>query len=102
MIALRVPQAIFDMMTQYAFAGFTSLAPLLVAALFWRRSTRWGALASTVWTAAAVAGVAVLQTMVPAPPPGIAGDDPGDRRRGYHYAGRERHDGVRHAAGRRR
>jgi hypothetical protein len=27
-------------------------------------------LASTVWTAAAVAGVAVLQSMVPPPPPG--------------------------------
>ena len=70
LIALRVPQAIFDLMTQFAFAGFTSMVPLLVAALFWRRSTRWGALASTVWTAAAVAGVAVLQSLVPAPPPG--------------------------------
>ena len=70
LIALRVPQSIFDLMTQFAFAGFASLSPLLVAALFWRRSTKWGALASTVWTAAAVAGVAVLQSMVPAPPPG--------------------------------
>jgi solute:Na+ symporter, SSS family len=69
-IALKVPQSIFDLATQYAFAGYSALSPLLVAALFWRRSTKWGALAVTVWTAAAVAAVATLQTLVPAPPPG--------------------------------
>jgi SSS family solute:Na+ symporter len=69
-IALRLPQSIFDVATQYAFAGYAALAPLLVAALFWRSSTRWGALASTVWAAAAVAAVAVCQTLIPAPPPG--------------------------------
>ena len=69
-IALRTPQSIFDVATQYAFAGYSALAPLLVAALFWRRSTKWGALASTLWTAAAVLAVAVVQTMVPAPAPG--------------------------------
>jgi solute:Na+ symporter, SSS family len=69
-IALRVPQSIFDLATQYAFAGYAALSPLLVAALFWKRSTKWGALASTLWTAAAVATVAVVQTSIPAPPPG--------------------------------
>jgi SSS family solute:Na+ symporter len=69
-IALQVPQSIFDIATQYAFAGYSSLAPLLVAALFWKRSTKWGALAVTLWTAAAVAFVAVVQTTIPAPPPG--------------------------------
>src|SRR5262245_33507919 len=72
LIALEVPQSIFDLATQYAFAGYSSLAPLLVAALFWRGSTKWGALAVTVWTAAAVAGIAVLQSVIPAPPPGGA------------------------------
>jgi SSS family solute:Na+ symporter len=70
LIALRIPQSIFDVATQYAFAGFASLVPLLVAALFWKNSTRWGALASTLWTAAAVAAVAVIQTTIPPPPPG--------------------------------
>lgn len=70
LIALRVPQSIFDIATQYAFAGYSALAPLLVAALFWRGSTKWGALAATVWTAAAVACVAFVQTTIPAPPPG--------------------------------
>jgi SSS family solute:Na+ symporter len=72
LVALEVPQSIFDLATQYAFAGYSALAPLLVAALFWRGSTKWGALAVAVWTAAAVAAVAVLQSTVPAPPPGSA------------------------------
>ncbi|HWN86308.1 MAG TPA: hypothetical protein VNN99_14185, partial [Vicinamibacterales bacterium] len=55
LIALRVPQSIFDIATQYAFAGYAALAPLVVAALFWKGSTKWGALAATLWTAAAVA-----------------------------------------------
>jgi Na+/proline symporter len=72
LIALEVPQSIFDLATQYAFAGYSSLSPLLVAALFWRGSTKWGALAVTLWTAAAVAAIAILQSVVPAPPPGAA------------------------------
>ncbi|HYG80609.1 MAG TPA: sodium:solute symporter family protein [Pyrinomonadaceae bacterium] len=69
-IAMRAPEAIFDLAIQYAFSGFAALSPLLVAALFWRGSTKWGALASTVWTAAAVAAVAIFQAAVPAPAPG--------------------------------
>jgi Na+/proline symporter len=69
-IALQVPQSIFDIATQYAFAGYSSLMPLLVAALFWRGSTKWGALASCLWTAGAVAAVAYVQSTIPAPPPG--------------------------------
>jgi solute:Na+ symporter, SSS family len=71
-IALRVPQSIFDLATQYAFAGYAALSPLLVAALFWRHSTKWGALASTVWTAAAVLAVAAIQQTIPAPAAGAA------------------------------
>jgi SSS family solute:Na+ symporter len=71
LIALRVPQSIFDLATQYAFAGYAALSPLLVAALFWRRSTKWGALASTGWTAVGVIGVAAIQQAIPPPPPGV-------------------------------
>src|SRR5436190_5287429 len=71
-IALVSPQSIFDLASQYAFAGYSALSPLLVAALFWKGSTKWGALAVTLWTIAAVGAVAVLQSMVPAPPPGSA------------------------------
>src|SRR5262249_26208268 len=66
-VALRAPQNIFDLAVQYAFSGYCALAPLLVAALFWKRSTKWGALASTVWAAVSVAAVAVFQYVVPAP-----------------------------------
>jgi SSS family solute:Na+ symporter len=66
-IALQAPQPIFDLAVQYAFSGFCCLATLLPAALFWRGSTKWGALAVALWTATAIAGVAVFQATVPAP-----------------------------------
>jgi solute:Na+ symporter, SSS family len=69
-IALRSPQSIFDLAVQYAFSGYAALMPLLVGALFWRRSTKWGALACALWAAAAVIAVAVFQAAVPAPAPG--------------------------------
>jgi SSS family solute:Na+ symporter len=68
-IALRAPETIFELAIQYAFSGFAALSPLLVAALFWKGSTKWGALAVTVWTAAAVVAVAIFQQVVPAPAP---------------------------------
>jgi SSS family solute:Na+ symporter len=71
-IALRAPETIFELAIQYAFSGFAALSPLLVAALFWKGSTKWGALAVTVWTAAAVVAVAIFQAVVPAPAPGPA------------------------------
>lgn len=69
-IALRWPQSIFDLAVQFAFSGYSALLPLLVGALFWKRSTKWGALAVTLWAAAAVIAVAVFQSVVPAPAPG--------------------------------
>jgi len=69
-VALQAPETIFELAIQYAFSGFAALSPLLIAALFWKGSTKWGALATTVWTAAAVAAVAIFQSIVPAPAPG--------------------------------
>jgi SSS family solute:Na+ symporter len=69
-VALQAPETIFELAIQYAFSGFASLSPLLIGALFWRGSTKWGALAVTVWTAAAVVAVAIFQETVPAPAPG--------------------------------
>ena len=54
LVALRAPQGIFDLAVRYAFSGYSALSPLLVAALFWKRSTKWGALAVALWTAFAV------------------------------------------------
>ena len=69
-VALRAPEAIFELAIQYAFTAFASLSPLLIAALFWRGSTKWGALAVPLWTFAAIIAVAVFQYQVPAPAPG--------------------------------
>ena len=69
-VALRAPETIFELAIQYAFSGFAALSPLLIAALFWKGSTKWGALASTLWTAGAVVAVALFQHFVPAPAPG--------------------------------
>jgi SSS family solute:Na+ symporter len=70
LIALRAPASICELAVQYAFSGYSSLFPLLVAALFWKGSTKWGALASTLWTVVAVVAVAVFQYSVPAPQSG--------------------------------
>ena len=67
LIALEAPASIFELAVQYAFSGYASLFPLLAAALFWKGSTKWGALASTVWTVFAVASIALFQYVVPPP-----------------------------------
>ena len=71
-VALRAPETIFELAIQYAFSGYAALSPLLIAALFWKGSTKWGALAVTLWTALTVTAVAVFQAIVPAPAPGPA------------------------------
>ena len=70
LIALRAPESIFNLAIQYAFSGYAALSPLLIAALFWRGSTKWGALAATLWVAASVIAVAMFQAAIPAPAPG--------------------------------
>jgi len=66
-IALRFPQPIFDLAVQYAFSGYSAMMPLLVGALFWKRSTKWGALASAIWAAASVTAIAIFQWVVTTP-----------------------------------
>jgi SSS family solute:Na+ symporter len=69
-VAMNAPENIFELAIQYALSGYAALSPLLVAALFWRRSTKWGALAVTLWTAASIVAIAAFQARVPAPIPG--------------------------------
>jgi SSS family solute:Na+ symporter len=69
-IALWAPANIFSLATQYGFSGFAALSPLVFAAIFWRRSTKWGALAVALWAAGSVIGTAVFQAVVSPPPPG--------------------------------
>ena len=67
LIAMQAPANIFDLASQYAFSGYAALSPLLVAALYWRGSTKWGALAATLWVAFAVTGVGLFQAAFPQP-----------------------------------
>lgn len=61
-IALKTPLSIFELAVRFAFSGFAAMAPIMVAALFWKRSTKWGALGSTVWVAFCVFGTWWLQS----------------------------------------
>jgi solute:Na+ symporter, SSS family len=69
-VAMRAPQAIFDIAVQFAFSGYAALSPLVFAALFWKNSTKWGALSAVLWVASSVVAVALFQSAIPAPPPG--------------------------------
>jgi SSS family solute:Na+ symporter len=60
-LQLKAKQGIFEIAIRYAFSGFAALASLMVAALFWKRSTKWGALGATVFTAACLVYFAILQ-----------------------------------------
>ena len=53
---LKDKAGIFELAIRFAFSGFAALAPIMLAALFWKRSTKWGALAATLWVLAAMLG----------------------------------------------
>jgi SSS family solute:Na+ symporter len=61
-LGLKEKQGIFEIAVRYAFSGFAAMAPVMVAALFWKRSTKWGALAATVFVAAFLVWTAWMQT----------------------------------------
>ena len=58
LIALRLEdkEGIFELAIRFAFSGFAALAPVMLAALFWKRSTKWGALAAVLWVLATMLG----------------------------------------------
>jgi len=60
-LELKEKQGIFEIAVRYAFSWFASMAPVMIAALFWKRSTKWGALAATLFTAGCLVLFAVLQ-----------------------------------------
>src|SRR5580704_15691090 len=65
---LKQKQGIFEIAIRFAFSGFAAMAPVMVAALFWKRSTKWGALASTLFVAATLIIFACLQGKPTVPP----------------------------------
>ena len=71
-LQLKDKASIFELAIRFAFSGFAAMAPVMIAALFWRRSTKWGALAATLWVAATMFGSWYLYgaTQEIAPKPG--------------------------------
>ena len=71
-LALKDKAGIFELAIRFAFSGFAALAPIMLAALFWKRSTKWGALAAALWVASCVLGIAYLthvsDPIAPRPP----------------------------------
>jgi SSS family solute:Na+ symporter len=80
-LALKDKAGIFELAIRFAFSGFASLAPIMLAALFWKRSTKWGALAASLWVAFAVLGTwyltAVSEKIAPRPPAARQASAPG-------------------------
>ncbi len=72
LIALARPTSIFELAIRFAFSGFAALSPIMIAALFWKRSTKYGALASGIWVLACVLGTWYLtsysDSFAPKPP----------------------------------
>ncbi len=64
-LALKARQGIFEIAVRYAFSGFAAMAPIMLAALFWKRSTKWGALSGALFTAACLVYFAILQNSSP-------------------------------------
>ncbi|MFN3651081.1 MAG: sodium:solute symporter [Armatimonadota bacterium] len=62
-LQLKDRAGIFELAIRFAFSGYAALAPVMLAALFWKRSTKWGALAAALWVTFAVLGTWYLQTL---------------------------------------
>ncbi len=58
---LKDRATIFELAIRFAFSGFAAMAPIMIAALFWKRSTKWGALAATMWVLACLIAAYVIQ-----------------------------------------
>lgn len=71
-LELKDKEGIFELAIRFAFSGFAALAPIMLGALFWKRSTKWGALAAAVWVTFCVGFNWHLQTLsdpiAPKPP----------------------------------
>ena len=78
-VYLKDKATIFELAIRFAFSGFAALAPVMIAALFWKRSTKWGALAATLWVGFTVIAAWWLQdysaalaaTLKPSDPPAM-------------------------------
>lgn len=47
---------LFELAIRFAFTGLGARSPVMVAALYWKRSNKWGALAAVLWVIVTMAG----------------------------------------------
>ncbi|MCC6587973.1 MAG: sodium:solute symporter family protein [Bryobacterales bacterium] len=66
-VAQWFPTNIFELASQYAFSGYAALSVLPIAAVYWKGSTKWGALAATLWTGFVVVAIGIFQSQATAP-----------------------------------
>jgi Na+/proline symporter len=52
---------IFELAVSWAFSGFAALAPVMLAGLFWKRSTKWGAFAAGLFVAVSLIVVGIIE-----------------------------------------
>jgi hypothetical protein len=52
---------IFELAVSWAFSGFAALAPVMLAGLFWKRSTKWGAFAAGLFVALSLVVVGLIE-----------------------------------------
>ncbi len=58
--SLHKQEGIFELAIRFAFSGFAALSPIMLAALFWKRSTAIGAWLAVFWVALSMVGFAWL------------------------------------------
>lgn len=81
-LALKGREGIFGIAVRFSFSGFAALAPVMIAALYWRRSTKWGAFVAALWVLVTMVGSWILfEVSEPGKPfpflPGIFARTPG-------------------------
>ncbi|HYE32211.1 MAG TPA: sodium:solute symporter family protein [Methylomirabilota bacterium] len=71
-LALKDKEGIFNLAIRFAFSGFSALAPIMLAAMYWKRATKWGVFSAAVWVVIALIFTFWLHehTMKIAPGPG--------------------------------
>jgi Na+/proline symporter len=52
---------IFELAVSWAFSGFAALAPVMLAGLFWKRSTKWGAFTAGLFVAVSLIVVGIIE-----------------------------------------
>ncbi len=60
--SLHKQSGIFELAIRFAFSGFAALSPIMLAALFWKRSTAVGGWLAVMWVALAMIGFAWIHS----------------------------------------